>query len=143
MTDELTFSKSSTTITIYADTIAENYTNKLFYITPATNADNQASGPSDTIAVDLLRIVHQFVIKGYLCGTDSKTAKEVKEDFVSIYNGAGTTGGTTAFVYDSDTFNGYIEKLNFVEKAADDPSSAIKDYARYEVSITFVEGVAA
>ncbi|RLG13717.1 hypothetical protein DRN69_05170 [Candidatus Pacearchaeota archaeon] len=140
---ELTFSKNSISVTVYADTVAENFTNKLFYITPATNADNQASGPSDTIAVDLLRITHQFVIKGYITGTDSKTAKQVKDDFINIYNGAGTTGGTVSFVYDGDTFNGYIEKVNFVEKASDDPSDSIRDYAKYEVAITFVEGVSA
>ena len=141
MVSELTFSKGGTTVTIYATNIAENFTNKLFFITPATSASNQSSGPASTLGVDLLRITHQFVIKGYICGSDTKTAKQVKDDFISIYEGAGASGGTVTFTYDSDTFNGYIEKLNFVERSEDSPDTSIKDYARYELSISFVEGV--
>jgi len=141
MVNELTFAKGEKTVTVYTDTIAENFTNKIFIITPAQSSANQASGPKDNKIVDLLRIVHQFVIKGYIIGTVSKTVKEVKEDLVSIYEGAGTTGGVTTLTFDTDTYDGFIEKLNVVEKAEDSPATSIKDYARYEVAITFVEGV--
>ena len=43
-------------------------------------------------------------------------------------------------VYDGNTINGYIEKLNIVEKAADSQSETDKEFARYEVALTFVEG---
>jgi len=141
MVEELTFAKGGITITVHTDTVAENFTNKIFIITPAQSSLNQALGPKDNKIVDLLRIVHQFVIKGYIKGTDTKTAKEVKEDLVSIYEGAATAGGVTTLTYDTDTYDGFIEKLNVVEKAEDSPDTSIKDYARYETSITFIEGV--
>ncbi len=140
MVNELTISKGALSVTIYSTNIAENFTNKIFIITGATNNNNQAGGPSSNKIVDLLRIVHQLVIKCYIVGTDSKTAKQVKAELVSISKGAATAGGTVALVYDGDTFNGYIEKLNIVEKAEDSPSESIRDYARYEVALTFVEG---
>ena len=141
MVNELTFAKGGKTVTVYTDTVAENFTNKIFIITPVQSAANQASGPKDNKIVDLLRIVHQFVIKGYIIGTADKTVKEVKEDLVSIYEGAGTTAGVITLTFDTDTYSGFIEKLNVVEKAEDSPATTIKDYARYEVAITFVEGV--
>lgn len=142
MVSELTLAKGGTTVTIYTVTVAENFTNKIFIITPAQASQNQASGPKDNKIVDLLRIVHQFVIKGYIASSATRTAKQVKDDLVSIYEGAGAVGGVTTLTYDSDNFNGYVEKLNVVEKAEDNPlDSSGKDYARYEVAITFVEGV--
>jgi len=140
MVSELTVSKGSVSVTIYATDIAENYTNKLFLITGATTSENQATGPSPTRVVDLLRIVHQLVIKCYIAGSDTKTAKEVKDDLISISEGASTTGGTISLVYDGDTFEGYLEKLNIVEKAADSQVETDKEFARYEVALTFVEG---
>jgi len=140
MVNELTISKGEVSVTIYATDVAENYTNKIFLITGATTNENQATGPSPTRIVDLLRIVHQFVIKCYITGNDSQTAKEVKEDLISIFEGANTTGGVSSLVYDGDTFEGYLEKLNMVEKSQDSPAESIKDHARYEGALTFVEG---
>jgi len=139
--NELTLEKGGYKVTIYSDTIAENYTNKIFLITPAQSVANQSLGINDVKIVDLLRVTHQIVIKGYISGSATKTAKEVKDDLINIFKGGGLDGGTTELVYDGDTIRGYIEKLNFVEKSADDPSTTIKDFARYEVAITFVEGV--
>jgi len=140
MVSEITISKGSYSVTLYATDIAENFTNKIFVITGATSNENQSGGPSDPKIVDLLRITHQFVIKCYITGTSTKTNKEVKEELIEIYEGAGINGGTTSLVYDGDTFEGYIEKLNIVEKAEDNISTTIKDYARYELAVTFVEG---
>ncbi len=129
------------TVTLYATNVAENLTNKIFLITPAQSTANQPNGPLDVKVVDLLRNVHQYVIKCYIAGTALKTAKQVKDDLKSIFNGAGVTGGVATLTYDGDTINGYIEKINFVEVSADSPSETIKDYGRYEVALTFVEGV--
>lgn len=142
MVNELTISKGSISVTIYATDIAENYTNKLFPITGATGVQNQATGPSPTRIVDLLRIVHQIVIKCYITGSDTKTAKEVKAELVSIFKGANISGGISSLVYDGNTINGYIEKLNIVEKAADNQLETDKEFARYEVALTFIEGIA-
>jgi hypothetical protein len=155
MTAEITFEKGNYLMTVFSDTVAENLTNKLFYITPPQSKGNQGSGKKETKVVDLLRITHQFVIKGYICGsatTDTYpaklsgaaqdlTAKQVKDYLKNIAEGGETAGGTVTMTYDGDTYNGYIEKLNFVEKAIDSIETSIKDAVWYEVSVTFVKGV--
>ncbi len=140
MVNELTIAKGALTVTLYSDNIVDNYTNKIFLITGATTNENQAAGPSDTKIVDLLRVVHQTVIKGFLTGSTTKTNKQVKEDLVSIFKGAATTGGVTTLTYDTDTINGYIEKLTVIEKAMDNPATTDKELARYEIALTFIEG---
>lgn len=142
MVNELTISKGAFTVTLYTDNIAQEYRNKLFPITPAQGADNQAGGPRDVKIVDLLRITHTYVIKCFIAGTDSKTAKTVKDELVSIAKGGGIAGGVTTLTYDGDSIDGYIEKFNITERSEDNPSDAIRDQARYEVALTFIEGVA-
>jgi hypothetical protein len=141
MVSEITISKGGTSVIIYATNIAENYTNKLFLITGAVTGQNQATGPTDNKIVDLLRVTHQIVIKGYLAGTASKTDKQVKDDLVSIFEGAAIAGGEVTLVYDGDTRTGYLEKVTYVEKAADSQDTSIRDHARYEIAVTFLVGV--
>lgn len=142
MVNELTIAKGAFSVTLYGDNIAENYVNKIFLITPAQSSANQASGVISTKVVDLLRVTHQIVIKGYLTGTDTKTNKQVKGDLVNIFKGAATAGGVTTLTYDTDAITGYIEKLTIIEKAIDNPATTDKELARYEIALTFVEGVA-
>jgi len=142
MSNEITLTKGSTSVTVYARRIAENYSNKLFLITPATSTKTHDVGHKDTRVVDLLRITHQLVLQCYITGSATKTAKQIKDDLVIIYDGGGINGGVSTMVYDGDSIKGYLEKLNFVEISADNPSTTIKDFAKYEVTITFVEGVA-
>lgn len=141
MVNEIVISKGAYSVTLYSVNIAENYLNKIIRLPTITTKDNQAAGSGTMKIVDLLRITHQFVIKGYITGTVSKTAKEVKEDFRSIVKGANINGGTISMVYDTDTFNGYVESLTFLEVPADGDHSTDKQYARYEISLTFLEGV--
>ena len=162
MANNITISKGSYSVTIYASkaAVADNYTNKLFQITPPQTKDNQTSGPSESRTVDLLRITHQMVIKGFITGTDTKTAIEVKQELVNIWKGAEAQGGEVSLTYDgnasgfgnaaaTDTnpISGYIEKVTFTDDAMDEPTdfvSAKENYAdivKYGVSITFLEGV--
>lgn len=140
MVNELTIAKGAFSVTLYSDNIVDNYTNKIFLITGATTSENQETGASDTKIVDLLRIVHQIVIKGFLTGSVTKTNKQVKEDLVSIFKGGGTAGGVTTLTYDTDAISGYIEKLTIIEKAMDNPATTDKELARYEIALTFIEG---
>lgn len=150
MVNEITFVKLDTsgnttgnTVTVYATDIAENYTNKLFFITPGKNKSTQETGPNDTKIVDLLRVVHQFVIKCYIASdtNGTYTPKQIKSQLITIYKGGETNGGVVRMTYDGSNYEGYIEKLNIVEKSADGEWESNKDYARYECSITFVEGI--
>lgn len=138
--DEITISKGNYSLTVYAETIAENYSNKIFQITPAKTIANQSEGAETSKIVDLLRITHQMVIKGYITGTSEKTAKQVKSDLINIFKGGGINGGSATLEYDCDSFKGYIEKINIIEKPMDKPSNLPEEIVRYEVSITFLEG---
>ena len=145
---DITLSKGGITVTIYANDVAEQYTNKLFPITPAQASANQASGPKPVKIVDLLRITREIQIKGVITGTGSKTAKQIKDELKSIYNGGSIAGGVIAMVYDGDTINGYMEKLLIREIPRDEPSdfeseyTAYTDIVKYDVVINFMEGVA-
>ncbi len=154
MVQEITISKGDYQVTLYSTNVAENYTNKLIMVPNVQTKEGQESGTKTLKIVDLLRIVHQFVIKCYIAGSSTTdtyptklngvaqnlTAKEVKDYLKIIYNGGGINGGASTIIYDGDTYDGYLEKVNFVEVSSDSPSDSIKDYARYEVAITFVEG---
>lgn len=159
---EITISKGSYSVTVYASKagVADNYTNKLFQITPPQTKSNQTDGPSESRTVDLLRVTHQMVIKGFITGTSDKTAIEVKQDLVNIWKGAEAQGGEVSLTYDgnasgfgsaSDTnsnpISGYIEKVTFTDDAMDEPTDFVSakenysDIVKFGVSITFLEGV--
>ena len=153
---EIVISKGSYSVTIYPNQIPEEYANKLTVLPIPQTASNQSSGAKDTKILDLLRLTHTIIIKGYITasaeassatndsgGASTLTAKECKEILKTIIEGAGANGGTCALAYDGDTYNGYIEKVIMTEKAADDPATrANVEEGRYEINLTFVEGVA-
>lgn len=146
MTNEIIISKGSYSVTIYTVTVAEGLTNKILLIAAPQSKSNQSEGPKPVKAVDLLRITHDLVIKGFIVGTASKTAKEVKDELKSIFNGGGIAGGTVSLVYGGDSYSGYLEKLTITEEPIDQPSDFVSakenytDIIQYEVAITFNEG---
>ena len=154
MVQEITIKKGNYQVTLFSTKIAENYTNKLELVPNVQVKAAQENGTKTVKVVDHLVIAHQFVIQCYITGSSTTetspaklndvaqnlTAKEVKDYLKIIYNGGGINGGLTTMVYDGDSYSGFLEKVNFVEVSADDPSEAIKDYARYEIAVTFVEG---
>jgi len=159
---DVIFVKGSYTVTVYSAEVNDNFDNGLFIIKPAQSPTNQADGSKTPRIVDLLRVIHQIVIRGYITGTASKTALAVKRELINIWKGAGTAGGAVTMTYDqgasaigntgattTSTLNGYIEKLNFKDVPFDPPSnfeSAPENYTdvvRYEVGITFIEGTQA
>jgi len=142
---DITVSKGSYSVTIQSNEIPEEYANKLTVLPIPQNANNQSSGQKDVKILDLLRLTHTLIIKGYITATASKTAKEVKDDLFSIIKGGGEDGGTVTLTYDGDSYEGYIEKVIITEKAQDDPVGAgysDTDHARYEIILNFIEGVA-
>ncbi len=138
---EITLAKGSITVTIYAREVVDNLSNQLFPIKPPQTKNNQSSGPKDNKIIDLLRITREYLITGAIKGTDTQTAKQVKDELYSIGEGAGIDGGVVTLTYDGDTITGYIEKISAKEKAEDTPASEPVDYAKYEVQINFMKGV--
>ena len=145
----ITITKGNLTVTIQTQEVIDNFSNKLFLITPPQSASNQASGPKPVKIVDLLRITHTIIVRGLITPGDddsgSGSANSAKDDLITIYKGASVTGTTTSLIYDGDTFEGYIEKLTLTEKVGkpddfDSNPTAYPEVIGYEVSITFLEG---
>jgi hypothetical protein len=142
MVSEITISKGAYTVTIYSVEVTDNFTNKLFPITPPTGVSNQDAGPKDNKIVDLLRITQEInITQGYITGTDALTAKQVKDQLISMFKGADLKGGTCSITYDGDTLEGYIEKLAFTEKSSDEPTTAPTDFAKYVVQLNLIVGL--
>ena len=84
---ELIISKGIYSVTVYAVEVDDGFANKIFTITPPQSSANQESGARDTIIIDLLRNVRTIAITGHITPTSTKTAKEIKNDLINIYNG--------------------------------------------------------
>ena len=146
MAANITLSKGGTTVELQTDIVTQNFTNKLFTLTPPQTTANQSSGPRIPKVIDLLRITRQFIIKAFISPTSTKSSKSIKDDLISIYKGGGTNGGYITMTYGGDTIHGYMEKLSIIEKPMDEPSdyesspSKYQDSYKYDLSITFVEG---
>lgn len=141
MTAEITISKGGKTVIVGTITVTENFSNRLVFIRPAQSKQKQENGPKTVKIADLLIITHSILINGAITGTSGKTAKQVKDDLKSIFNGAAISGGTPQITYAGDTFNMFIEKMTIIEEAQDEPSSLTEDIIKYRVAITLVEGV--
>lgn len=141
MVTEISISKGSYNVTIYATEVNDNLDNKLFNISPPTGKSNQDSGPKDTKIVDILRITRQInITQGAITGTSLLTAKQVKDQLITMFKGAGEKGGVCTMTYDGDSHTGVIEKLTFIQTASDEPDSPEEDYAKYRLQMNFIVG---
>lgn len=140
MSYDVQFSKGSLSVDLHSDSVSEEYKNQLVVLNLAQSSTNQASGKKDTKVLDLLRITHQFVIRAYIAKNSTKSAKQQKDDLISISNGGGINGGTVSFTYDGDTYSGYLEKVIAVKESSDHPAIESTQEAKYKLTITFVVG---
>jgi hypothetical protein len=140
-TTELTLTKGAYSVTIYATSIRDTLSNKLFSITPPTGTSKQDSGPKSNKIVDLLRINRKFTIKGFVLNATDKS------NLVAIFKGAQQKGGEATLSYpdggDGTSYSVYIESADITQKSDDEPDegTAPDDYARYEVDLSLVEGI--
>ena len=154
MTIKLT--KGDYSVSIPTDRVDEELKNKLITLTIATGTSSQSSGKKETKVVDLLRITHQYSIKGYITNVDTAstayndtggssnlTAKEIKDNLKTIVEGGGQSGGVVTMTYESDSIEGYIESVVFTNVARDYPSTTTTDAVKYEVQIIFIKGESA
>lgn len=136
---EITLSKGGYSVTIYATSVDEEFTNKLFPITPPTGTQNQDGGKKAVKIIDLLRITRKIVIKGHILNNTDKAS------LISIMNGGGMKGGSMTLSYpdgaDAVSFNVFIDNFKINQKATDEPDSPPNDYAKYDLDITFIEGI--
>lgn len=142
--DDFTISKGSFSVTLFTTSVSDNFKNKLTAIAGVTSPAKSAEGVKDTKVVDLLRITHTFSLGGVITAETGKTAKEVKDDLISIIKGAGLNGGSPATLQlDGDTFNVYIEDCVFQKIFNDNAAENYTglDSAEWNVNLTLVEGV--
>ncbi len=139
MTTNITISKGALSVTIQSLEIAEDNANLINVIPIPQTKQKQEVGPKTSKVMDLLLIRHSLVIRGHISKTAAKTAKEIKDDLKSIFNGASVSGGPCIVVYDGDTYNMYMEKLMVIEKS-DYKATDTQGVIKYDVQITLVEG---
>lgn len=137
---EITITSGAYTVTIYSTTIVDKLKNKLFLITPGTSLSNYTVGPKDTKIVNLLRITREINInQGYIAASSTKTAKEVKQDLITIFKG-GFASNISTLTYDGESLNGFIEDIQITEEARDITGDYPDDAVRYQVQLNFVVG---
>jgi len=136
---ELTLTKNSINVTIYARRIEDGFKNKLTTITPAVGRQSQSAGPKDTKVVDLLRLTRSFRIDGYVVSNTDKAS------LISLIEGAGTNGGPITLSFseggDATSFEVFVEDCIFVYESQDEPTSPPDDLAKHSVNITLIKGV--
>lgn len=140
---DITFSKGVYSAGIHVDSINEEYSNKLTVVAIPTTKKDQPTGKKDAKVVDLLRITHQFVIKGKITNETSKTAKEIKENLFKIATGGGIAGGNISMSYEGDIYEGYLEKIVCIKEADDSINETSDQVRKYTLDLTFVVGTAA
>ena len=135
---ELTLSKNSISVTLYARRIEDGFKNKLTTITPASGRQSQSAGPKDTKVVDLLRLTRSFRIDGYVVSNTDKAS------LISLIEGAGTNGGAITLSFseggDATSFEVFVEDCIFVYESQDEPASPPSDLAKHSVNITLIRG---
>ena len=155
-TGNITLSKGSYSVTIQTVEVDDNYANKVIDKIPTvTPPQNQSSGHTNKKIIDLLDITHEILIRGEITPTASKTAEEIRDDLISMMDGAGVSAGSGSdlhitVTYGSNTYNMFMTKLAIKEKARDySPGSDAleksnyQEVSKYTVQVTLIEGVAA
>lgn len=141
--DDITIAKGGISVTMFTTTNAENFKNTLTVITGVVAPSNQDSGVKDPTVVDLLRITHTFTFGCYITAIPGKTAKEVKDDLIKIFNGADVESVPSVLTYEDESFNVFPEDL-VIKKINNDNIVSTNytgnDAAEYQVTMTVVEG---
>jgi len=139
MTSNIVFTKGSTVVTLFTNSVDESYTKILAVITPPVGSANYASGPKDNKLVDLLRVTHRFEIDGYIVATEgsygsgdtSSTVAGKRTDLIAIFQG----GGTFTMSYSGTDYTVNTEKLS-VKELPEDSDTVTK----FELKMSLIVG---
>jgi len=93
-------------ITVYTTSVEKIYSKKLVGVTPGQSSANWASGPKDTLIVDLLRVEIRFTVRGSIDSADQVAMENL---FIS--------GGVFDMVWDGTTYSIDMEKSTFTVAA--------------------------
>ena len=140
--DDITLAKGNLSITLFTTIPTENWKN-IFTVVPGfTAVDKQDNAPNKSKVVDFQRTVRTWVFECVITATASKSAKEVKDDLRTLFEGARTKGGPIVLTYEDDSYNVYFEDCVLKGVRNDDAllTYSGKDAAEYLVTITLLEG---
>ena len=141
--DDIVISKGGLSVALSTTTVAENYKNILKTLPGVVAPNNQSAGITQPTVVDLLRITHTIVFGAQITSTDTKTAKQVKDDLISIFNGADVDSTPVILTYEDESLNVFIEDLVLTKVNNDNVVSTSygdTNAIEYEVSLTIIEG---
>ena len=141
--DDIVLTKGIITVSLFTSLATENLRNNVQIIPPVQTAQNQEEGAKDAKIVDLLRITETYVFRGMITKTDTKSAKEVKDELRTLAKGANVNGaGPVTLTYEDESLEGYITDL-VIKKAVNDNTVVNysgDDSAEYDVTVTITLG---
>jgi hypothetical protein len=107
MTNNVILGSGSIVITAHTTSVKENWTKKIVSFTPPSN--DTSTGPKTTKIVDLMRIERRFTVNGFIDSADIPNIRTL----VKIGE---SKGGILQMVWDSETMNINIDKLDIDKK---------------------------
>lgn len=141
--DNVGFNKGDTSVSIHTTRVTESIKNKLTIVPIAQASSQQGSDPKKNKVVDLRRLTLTWKVRGSITATETKTAKEVKDELRFIAKGAQVEGGTPVImVYEDEVFNVYLEDLIIDKEPNDDTVTNYSgtDAQEYTVEVFAIEG---
>ena len=139
--DDITIAKGSFSVTLFTITPTENWKNKLEIIPGVTSVDNQVNSPNKSQVVDLQRTTYSYVFGCGITATSSKTAKQIKDDLRTIFEGARTSGGPVTLTYEDSSINVFFEDCVIKKNSGNTVGNYDgKDAIEYMATLKFVEG---
>lgn len=141
--DDITLAKGALSVSLWTSSDAENFKNALQVIPGIVSPDNQNAGVKKPSVVDLLRITHTYVFECYIYHTAALPAKTVKDNLISIFNGANVNSTPATLTYEDTSIDVFTEDL--VIKGISNDNAVENGYtgddsAEYQVTLTVVEG---
>ncbi len=140
---DIILTKGAISVTLFTVSDNENYKNILKVIPGVVSPDNQNTGVKLASVVDLLRITHAFQFEGYIVHTTALPALTVKNNLISIFEGASVSSTPVVLTYEDSSINVFIEDMVIKGVSNDDAVTngyTGDDSAEYQVSISLVEG---
>jgi len=141
--DDITLSKGDISVTLFTSRAVENYKNLLTTVPGVVSPDNQDKGSTVATVVDLLRITTSFVFECGITATSTSTAKQIKEQLLTLFHGANVESTPAILTYEDESidvfFQDLIIKKVYNDNVAENGYSG-DDSLEYLVTITLING---